>query len=286
MPAYRSIGSIQSLASIALFAYASSAHACQLCAETMTYNGFRFLALWFYIFLIWLVATFIASRRIPKFSPFRWALGFLGCMLTVGLVLGLNLLSLFLLPALLLPVVLRNPPAPAWLAKTAWALLAAMAVTVPLGYLLPKVLNEPDTRIRFNKAQKQQQAICADLTDYYRIHRSLPAELSQIFKDPAALADPFGYHLTSCLPADTAMLVFGYDHYKDGPRDPMAYVNAGPMAWIVSRGPDNQFTLPLNQMAQTSAAQLVEMTYDPTNGMFGPGDIFQHVSARDDQSTH
>lgn len=279
-------GRISFIALIGLMAAISSpeARACQLCTDTdtMIYNFMPFLAIWFWIFIVWLAATVVAALLRPKyeskFVPVRSAVKLLVIMLVL-LILGLNLLSMLYAPVLLVTAAVRTKTSPKWLVWTARGLCVALLISLPLGFTLPKVVNELDTRARWGRVLDEFRWYGAELDIFHKANNKFPDRIPRPSYDPEKIMpDPFGFEPTSCWYADIAMFVYGFDHIKNGPLAEMGYFKQGDRAWVVSRGPNLKFDVPLTSYPSRSPEEFTGMHYDPTNGTISPGDIFMEFN--------
>lgn len=149
---------------------ARRADACQICAVTSLYNGFRFGAVWFYLFVAWTVAALIADNQISQdetiekpgtFLFSRSPLKLLVVIIVLFVFPGVHFLALFYFPFILFRYCKprsfwRKRPrsenvvrkyAPAWFRKTSLVTLILLFVSiVPSYYILPLMLNEPQAR--------------------------------------------------------------------------------------------------------------------------------------------
>lgn len=269
---------------------APDASACQVCTVALTYNALRFTAVWFWILIAWTGLTIIAELRgrskPPRPHLFGPALWLLGIVFALGLLMGANLLVLLFLPKLMIPVAFRKRAAPNWLVNSARALTAAMLVSIPLAYwVLPMVINEPGTRAKAQQVQSDLRFYATALESYHVDSHEFPIELPTRTTLPVYTRmdgiDPFGYEKMSCRFAELSMFPILADHsgyMRPGPPQSLAYRRDGVRAWVISRGPNTQFDMPLEKLPKLSDNELEEFKYDPTNGMFSRGDIFRAIN--------
>lgn len=255
-----------------LLLVAPQAHACAICVSNLTYDRLRFSPVWLIALVAWLPLGVVADKA------FRRS-GIPNPHITKDLskLLGVLVLSYIVGAQLLLAVVLvpfwlyrtwrasRVSVAPTWMKPALTITAAILLAAIPLSYLtLPLSASEPGIR---------------------QIAERTEADLRSGSSDPVVHADPFSYTLLNI--NVLAPFVQNNSFYRSGKLKPYSRVTSGTDQLVWSRGPDGDFAMPVGSGQSVLAMnsyerqrKLAPLSYDPTNGIMSPGDIFHFTQSR------
>lgn len=182
--------------------------------------------------------------------------------------------------------------------RRGWLLVGSLLVLILVIVALVALISggrmpESNTRARRGYVQRDMQAIHSFLQDYYNHHRFFPEPIPMLDE-----ADGIEYLIEKLNKAggsdfsafDTDVLFdpeFTTSEREDATADPFSPSRSFPYAyyctesrWMVSSpGPDADYDInPKTAMENdwtTNTLDLVNRTYDPTNGTFSDGDVYR-----------